>query len=168
MQNLVSYSVLLYYFGNVLQYYIQFSEKGDSISMKNHGKSVFDLDANVVALLCYVGNFVCYLGVVLSIITLIQDKTNKLARFHAWQSILLLAAPLVLTILLVVFAFVGVIIDSAIGIPIFSIVSMLLYLLMLVLGLAAFVGMIIAAIKASSGEVYKLPIIGNMADRYSN
>lgn len=45
---------------------------------------------------------------------------------------------------------------------------MLLYLLMLVLGLAAFVGMIIAAIKASSGEVYKLPIIGNMADRYSN
>ena len=131
------------------------------------GKSVFDLDANIVALLCYVANFVCYLGVVLSIITIIQDKTNKLARFHAWQSILLLAAPLVATILLVIFAFVGVIIDSAIGVPIFSMLSMLLYVVLLVLGLAAFVGMIISAIKAYNGEIYKLPIIGNMADKYS-
>lgn len=132
------------------------------------GKSVFDLDANVVGLLCYLANVVCYLGFVLSIITIIQDKTNKLARFHAWQSILLLAAPLVLTICLVIFAFVGFAIDSAIGVPIFSILSMILYLLLLLLGLAAFVGMILAAIKAYNGEVYKLPIIGNMADKYSN
>lgn len=136
--------------------------------MQNHGKSTFDLDANLVAMLCYVANFVCYLGLILSIITIIQDKTNKLARFHAWQSILLLITPLVLVIILVIFAFVGVVIDSAIGIPIFSIISMLLYLLLLLFALAAFVGMIISAIKAYNGEVYKLPIIGGMADKYSN
>lgn len=135
--------------------------------MQNHGKSVFDLDANVVALLCYVANFVCYLGVVLSIITIMQDKNNKLARFHAWQSLLLLAAPLVLTICLVIFGFVGVMIDSTIGVPIFSLLTMLFYLLLLVLGLAAFVGMIISAIKAYNGEIYKLPVIGNYADKYS-
>ncbi|MEO7673883.1 MAG: DUF4870 domain-containing protein [Pyrinomonadaceae bacterium] len=136
--------------------------------MQNHGKSVFDMDANLVALLCYIANFVCYLGLVLSIITLVQDKTNKLARFHAWQSILLLIAPLILTVLLVVFAVVGVLIDAAIGIPIFSIVSTLLYLLLLLFGLAALVGMIIAAIKAYNGEIFKLPVIGGLADRYSN
>lgn len=132
------------------------------------GKSVFDMDANLVAMLCYIANFVCYLGLILSIITLVQDKTNKLARFHAWQSILLLITPLVLVVLLVIFAFIGVVIDAAIGIPIFSIISMLLYLLLLLFGLAAFVGMIIAAIKAYNGELFKLPIIGGLADKYSN
>jgi uncharacterized membrane protein len=111
---------------------------------------------------------VCYLGFVLSIITIIQDKTNKLARFHAWQSILLLISPLVLLVLLVIFAFVGVVIDSAIGVPIFSIISMLLYFLLIIFGLAALVGMIIAAIKAYNGEIFKLPIIGGLADKYSN
>jgi uncharacterized membrane protein len=53
-------------------------------------------------------------------------------------------------------------------VPIFSIISMLLYFLLLVFGLAAFVGMIIAAIKAYNGEIFKLPIIGGLADKYSN
>jgi uncharacterized membrane protein len=136
--------------------------------MQNHGKSVFDLDANIVALLCYIANFVCYAGVILSIITIMQDKTNKLARFHAWQSLLLLAAPLVLTICLIIFGFIGVMIDSALGIPIFSLITILFYILLLILGLAAFVGMIISAIKAYNGEIYKLPVIGNMAEKYSS
>ncbi len=132
------------------------------------GKSTFDLDANVVAMLCYIANFVCYLGLILSIITIVQDKTNKLARFHAWQSILLLIAPLALVILLVVFGFIGVMIDAALGIPVFSIITMLLYFLLLLFGLAAFIGMIIAAIKAFNGVIFKLPIIGGLADKYSN
>jgi uncharacterized membrane protein len=136
--------------------------------MQNYGKSVFDMDANLVALLCYIANFVCYLGFVLSIITIIQDKNNKLARFHAWQSILLFVAPLVLVIVWVIFAAVGVFIDAAIGIPIFSILSMLLYAVLLLTGLAALVGMIIAAIKAYNGELFKLPVIGGFADRFSN
>ena len=54
------------------------------------GKSALGLDANIVAGLCYVANFVCYLGVVLAIIVLVTDKSNKLARFHAAQSLLLI------------------------------------------------------------------------------
>lgn len=133
--------------------------------MTQHGKSVFDLDANIVALLCYLLNFVCYLGLVLSIITIIQDKSNKLARFHAWQSILLLATPLVLSILYLILTFVGIAIDAALGIPIFSILMSLLGLVLGLVGLLALVGMIIAAIKALNGEIYKLPLIGNMAEK---
>lgn len=136
--------------------------------MQNQGKSVFDLDANVVAMLCYIANFVCSLGLILSIITIIQDKTNKLARFHAWQSILLYVLPLVLLIIWAICAFIGVIIDAAIGVPIFTMIAFLLYFVLLLVCLAAFVGMIIAAIKGFNGEIFKLPVIGNLADKYSN
>jgi len=141
----------------------------------SHGKSVFDMDANLVALLCYLGNLVCFLGLILSIITVIQDKKNKLARFHAWQSILLSIFPLVVGVLLVVVLFaggiIGGIVDAVIGFPIFSIiifiVSLILYLLMGVLSLVLLIGQIIGAIKGYNGELFKLPIIGKMADKYS-
>ncbi len=64
--------------------------------MENSGKSALGLDANVVAGLCYVANLVCYLGIVLSIIVLVTDKVNKLARFHAMQSLLLFGANLII------------------------------------------------------------------------
>ncbi|HXG85891.1 MAG TPA: hypothetical protein VNI84_17860 [Pyrinomonadaceae bacterium] len=67
-----------------------------------------------------------------------------------------------------ILAAVGVAIDSALGVPIFSIIAMLLYFVLMLAFLAVFVFMIIAAIKAFNGEIYKIPVIGNMADSYSN
>jgi uncharacterized membrane protein len=141
----------------------------------SHGKSVFDLDANVVALLCYLGNLVCMLGLVLSIITVISDKKNKLARFHAWQSILLSIVPIVVifiwAVVSVVGSIIGTVIDAAIGFPIFTliifVISIIIYLLMIVASLVLLVGEIMGAIKAYNGELFKLPIIGKMADKYS-
>ena len=60
------------------------------------GKTALGLDANVGAGLCYVANFICYLGIVYSIIVLVTDKTNKLARFHAAQSLILGATSLII------------------------------------------------------------------------
>ena len=136
--------------------------------MQNHGKSVFDLDANIVAMLCYLANLVCYMGLVLSIITLIQDKTNKLARFHAWQSILLLITPIIFIVVWIVCFFAGIIVDAMIGVPIFSMLLMLVYVVLWLASLAVLIGVIISAIKAYQGEIFKLPIIGNLADRFSN
>lgn len=136
--------------------------------MQNHGKSVFDMDANLVAMLCYLANFVCSLGLVLSIITLIQDKQNKLARFHAWQSILLYVVPLTLVIVWLVCFFIGMIIDALIGFPIVSSIMMLLYFVLFLVSIAGFVGMIISAVKGYNGEIFKLPVIGNLADKWSN
>lgn len=128
-------------------------------------KSALGLDANVVAGLCYVGNLVCALGLILSIVTIVTDKTNKLARFHAFQSIFLSVAGFVLGFVYWIVAIVGIILDRSLGFPIFS---LLLTLVILLIALVLFVGIVIAAIKAFQGQIYRLPIIGKFADQYSN
>lgn len=133
-----------------------------------NGKTALGLDNNIGALICYVGNVVCALGLIYSIIVLVQDKTNKLPRFHAMQSILLSIVPIVVMIVYGILAGIGVAIDSAIGVPIFSIIAMILYFVLLLAFLGMFVFMILAAIKAYNGEIYKIPVIGNYADKFSN
>lgn len=133
-----------------------------------NGKTALGLDLNVGALVCYLGNLVCMLGFIYSIIVIVQDKTNKLVRFHAWQSVLLSIVPIAVLIVYVILAFIGVMIDAALGVPIFSIIAMLLYFVLLIAFLAMFVFTILAAIKAYNGEIYKIPVIGNMAEKYSN
>lgn len=128
------------------------------------GKSALGLDANVVAGLCYVGNLVCYLGLILSIVTVVTDKTNKLARFHAFQSIFLSILGLLVGGAYFVVGIVGAILDNALGYPIFS---TLLALLIGLIGLLVLIAIIIAAIKAFQGQIYKLPIVGKFADQYS-
>lgn len=128
-------------------------------------KSALDLDANVVAGLCYVGNFVCFLGLVLSIITIVTDKTNKLARFHAMQSILLSVLWFVIAILHTILTMIGSILDRAMGVPVFG---LLCILLMVVLWLLFLGSVIFTAVKAFQGQIFKFPVIGNFADQYSN
>lgn len=128
------------------------------------GKSALGLDANVVAGLCYVANFVCYLGLILSIITIATDKTNKLARFHAFQSLFLSIAGVVVGVGIWIAIIVGAIIDATIGFPL---VTGFLGLIFGLLGLAVLIGVILAAIKAFQGEIYELPIIGKFANQYS-
>lgn len=130
--------------------------------MQNFGnsKSTFGLDSNVVALLCYIANFCCYLGLILSIITVIQDKTNKLARFHAFQSILLSAVALLFGIVLNVLYGVAIAANSTALLGLVSLISLL--------GLGILIALIYAAIKAYQGEIFKLPVIGDLADKWSN
>ena len=129
------------------------------------GKSALGLDANVVAGLCYVGNLVCALGLILSIITIVTDKTNKLARFHAFQSLFLSVLGFVVGILYWIIAIVGILLDKALGFPIFSLIFTLV---IVVLWIILVIGIIIAAVKAFQGQIYKLPVVGNFADQYSN
>lgn len=132
------------------------------------GKTALGLDANVGALLCYLANIIpCIvpLGLIYSIIVIVQDKTNKLTRFHAFQSLLLSATALVIGIPLYILMFIGIFVDAQIGAPI---LTMLMSLVLMVFALAIFVLVILAAIKAFQGQIYKIPVIGNMADKYSN
>lgn len=129
-----------------------------------NGKTALGLDNNVGALICYIGNLVCALGLIYSIIVLVQDKTNKLPRFHAMQSILLIVANFIIAFPLYIIATVFFALNSSIT----SILGGLLYLVAMILGLAIFVFMIISAIKAYGGEIYKIPVIGNFADKWSN
>ena len=62
--------------------------------------SALGLDPNVAAGLAYIP--ICAVGLIMSIIIIVTDKTNKLARFHAFQSLLLAATWIVLYIAVVV------------------------------------------------------------------
>ncbi len=129
------------------------------------GKTALGLDANVGAGLCYVLNLVCYLGVVYSIIVLVTDKENKLTRFHAVQSLLLLGLGIVLGVVLYVVFFVGIFVDAAIGLPIISGIS---FLVMGIFGIAMLIFVVLSAIKAFQGQIYKIPVIGGFADKFSS
>jgi uncharacterized membrane protein len=128
------------------------------------GKTALGLDANVGAGLCYVANLVCYLGIVYSIIVLVTDKTNKLARFHAAQSLLLAAGMLIICIPGYFIATVFMVMNSTIT----HLLGMLIWLVVALVGLGVFVFWIIAAIKAFQGQIYKIPVVGNFADKFSN
>ena len=126
-----------------------------------NGKTALGLDNNVGALICYLGNLVCALGLIYSIIVLVTDKTNKLPRFHAFQSILLSAVSVIVAM---VFGMIfGAAAASRSGI--LSGVGGLLYA---VFALALLGAIIFCCIKAYQGQIFKLPIIGDLADKWSN
>jgi uncharacterized membrane protein len=126
-----------------------------------NGKTALGLDANVGALICYLGNLICALGLIYSIIVLVTDKTNKLTRFHAFQSILL-------TVVGFIIAFIFGTIFGVAAAANSGILSGLGGLLYMIVALAVFVGMVYSAIKAYQGEIFKLPVIGDLADKWSN
>jgi uncharacterized membrane protein len=123
------------------------------------GKSALGLDANVAAGLAYIP--VCGLNLIMSIIILVTDKTNKLARFHAFQSLLLMAVSIVLYVVAIMIFGVAAAADSGILVMLGSLIWFVV-----VIGILGAV--IFSCIKAFMGQIFKLPIIGNMADNWSN
>ncbi len=124
-------------------------------------KTALGLDANIAALLGYIIPLV-------AIIELFIEKENKFARYHAIQSALWVAVFIVgiFAVLIVgmILGFVFSMISNTLG----SIVFGLTFLLYIGLFLAYFGGLIFAAIKAYGGDMFKLPVIGNIAEKWSN
>jgi len=122
------------------------------------GKTALGLDANVGAMLCYMP--LCAVGLIYSIIVLVTEKSNKVVRFHAFQSLLLLGAYIAGVLAI---SIIGGILAQVSGI-IGGLFSMLTFVLII-----AFLGLaILGCIKAYQGSDFKLPIIGDMADKWSN
>jgi uncharacterized membrane protein len=119
------------------------------------------LDENVAALLSYI------FGWVSGLIFFVIEKNSRLVRFHAMQSILLNAGAVIIGIGLWLASIVVVIITSQIS----GIISTLASLLLGLLALAFFAGLLIAVvlclIKAYQGQFFKLPVIGNFAEKFS-
>jgi len=128
--------------------------------MDNSGKTALGLDPNVGSLICYL-NICIPAGFIYSIIVLITDKTNKLTRFHAVQSLLWTAASVVVIIVFQIFIAVVAIASQsgAVG---------LLGLLIWVIALGFLAFGIFAGVQGNKGQIYKLPVVGNMADNWSN
>ena len=133
----------------------------------NAGKTALGLDTGIGVLICYFGNLACGLplGLIYSILVVVQDKTNTVARFHAFQSLFLMVLGFVIGIPLGIIYGVGVFIDIAIGLPIFIGLTVLLSL---VVAIAMLYFVIMAAVKGFGGQIYKIPVVGNFAEKYAN
>jgi uncharacterized membrane protein len=77
-----------------------------------------------------------------------MEKDNKFVRFHAMQSIILFGAITVIDIVLSFIPVIGWIFSALIGI-------------------LAFVLWIVLMMKAYQGQMYKLPVIGDIAEKNS-
>jgi len=118
-----------------------------------------NLEENVAGLLCYLGVWVT------GIIFFLLEKDNKTVKFHAMQSILTF---LPLTILGWVVGWIGAPsvsygygiygVNYNPGIPALIWVSWIIYALTVVLWL-------ILMIKAYQGEKFKVPIVGDIAEK---
>lgn len=127
--------------------------------MDNSGKSALGLDANVAAGLAYIP--FCLIGIVMSIIIIATDKTNKLARFHAFQSLLLIATWIVVYIGVIVVVMAAAATNSGA----LTLVASLLWFVVII---GFLIAVVFTCIQAFMGKMFKLPIIGNMADNWSN
>jgi uncharacterized membrane protein len=126
------------------------------------GKTSFmNLDSNLGAMLCYILNFVCCLGLVLSIIFLVTEKENRFVKFHAVQSLFLAALQIAVGL---VIGILGLILSLALNAFDLAWLAWILILGLRFILLLIFLALwIMGGIKAYGGQWYKLPIIGEFA-----
>lgn len=130
------------------------------------GKTSLGLDSNVGAMLCYIANFVCCLGIILSIVFLVTEKEDRFVKFHAVQSLLLLGVAVVLGIVVTIL---GIVLRLVLGMADLALISFFVILGLRVILFAIFaVIWIIAGIKAYGKQWFKLPFIGDLASNMVN
>jgi uncharacterized membrane protein len=125
------------------------------------GKTSLGLESNVGAMLCYIANFLCCLGVVLAVVFLITEKENRFVKFHAVQSLFLALAQIAMGI---VVGILGLLVTLVLDMIHMSFFGWLLVLGLRLIIFFIFIAIwIFAGIKAYGGQWYKLPFIGEFA-----
>ena len=76
------------------------------------GQSSLGMDANLASMLCYLTMICCGLGIVLSLVFFLIEKTSRLVKFHAMQALLYGGVWIVVGI---VFRILSMIADIALG-----------------------------------------------------
>ena len=90
-------------------------------------------------------------GLISGLIVLAVEKRDTYIRFHAWQSVLAFAAAAVISMLLPSVPVIG---DWRLTHVVFRLSVIALYILLIFKGL--------------SGERYKLPVVGELADKMAS
>ena len=124
-------------------------------------KSSTGLDENIAALLSYI------FGWVGGLVFFLIEKESRLVRFHAMQSILLSASAIVgfiaLWVLWVIFAIIGAMVADTLSL----LVSIIGGLLMFALWIGVLIAVVMCLIKAYQRQYFKLPVLGNFAEKFS-
>jgi len=124
-------------------------------------KSSTGLDENLAALLSYVAGWVS------GLIFFLIEKDSRLVRLHAMQSLLLSAVGLVIGIALWFLSIISFLIVSQVSGALSFLISVIVGLVAFVLGIGILIAVIVSLIKAYQGQYFKLPIIGNLAEKFS-
>src|SRR6266849_4100766 len=135
-------------------------QEGGAPSDAPGGKTSVGLDANLASMLCYLTLICCGLGIIISLIFFIVEKTNRLLRFHAMQGLLFGGVWIVVGI---AFKILSMLVDVALGDAVGFMAFWGLLLVRVLVALVLLIFLILAAIKSYEGQYYKLPIIGNIA-----
>ena len=125
------------------------------------GKTTLGLESNVGAMLCYIGNFLCCLGLVLAIVFLSTEKDNRFVKFHAFQSLFLALAQIAVGIVLSILTMILVMVLNQIDFGLLA-VFLMWGLRLLVFGIFIVIW-IVTGVKAYGGQWNKLPFIGEFA-----
>jgi uncharacterized membrane protein len=112
---------------------------------------------NMAGLLCYVP---CCIGLVFSIVAAIVEKQSRFVRFHAFQSLLLHGAAIVVGIGLQV-------VNAVLAVAGLGIVGLLISLVGMLVGFGLLGLSVFLMIKANANEEIELPVIGPMARNWA-
>jgi uncharacterized protein len=120
----------------------------------------FGMAYNVAAMLCYLP--VCCANLIFPIIWLTTEpRENRLVRFHSLQSLFLIGAGFVVGL---IFFILGLVLGAAPS-TVASALSLLLFLVQLLVSALFLVLYIMGMVKAYQGQMWKMPVIGNMAEK---
>ena len=103
-------------------------------------KTSTGMNQNVAGLLCYLA------GWITGLIFFLIEKENRFVRFHAMQSIITFGS---LTVLFMILGFIPIV--GWMLMPILAILQLILWIVLMV--------------KAYQGQLFKLPMIGDMAEK---
>ena len=101
-------------------------------------KTSIGLDENIGGMLCYI--------FIIGLIFLFMEKENRFIRFHALQAVFLGVALLIINLVLGIIPIIGVIISFLMAPFVLFIVIFMMY-------------------QTYQGKLYKLPFIGDMAEK---
>jgi len=108
--------------------------------MPDEIKTSTGMNQNVAGLLCYLA------GWITGLIFFLIEKENKFVRFHAMQSIMTFGG---LTVLFMALGFIPIV--GWMLMPVLAILQLILWVLLMV--------------KAYQGQLFKLPVIGDLAEK---
>jgi uncharacterized membrane protein len=113
--------------------------------------------ANAGGMTDNVAGMLAYITIIPAIIFLVMEPYNKnrFIRFHSWQCLFFAGALFVLHVGLSIFTFV----------PFMALITFPLHLLV---SLGGFIIWIVLLMKANQGQMYKLPVIGDLAEKQAN
>jgi uncharacterized membrane protein len=121
---------------------IEAEQKIEEEKQEAEAVSTTNLAPNVAALLCYIGIWIT------GIIFLFLEQKSKFVRFHAIQSIIVFGVLLIANAILSQIPIVG-------------------WFFGIITGVLTFILWIVLMVKAYHGEIYKIPLAGDIAEKIS-